>query len=127
MQSGETTQSVVDVPDGSYVALASCSRTHTDPAIWVSNYPGLEEYLAHTRAPRSPGSRHLLSSPSPARTPHPPPTTPPDLSDLGTIFGSSRRPSHRTHTAPTETRVGAQHTAHQTLHRNFTPVGARRS
>jgi hypothetical protein len=42
---GVSTQTVTDIPDGSYVALASCARTEADPALWVSSYPGVSEIL----------------------------------------------------------------------------------
>ncbi|KAA0024435.1 hypothetical protein [Antrihabitans cavernicola] len=45
IQPGSTTQSVTAVPDGSYVALASCARDQSDPAMWVSDYPGLDTVL----------------------------------------------------------------------------------
>ena len=85
---GTTTQSVLDVPDGSYVALASCSRHDTDPAMWVSAYPGLEEYLAQW-----PGTKFTVEQAStvvtvPSIAPAPPAAAIPDASDLGKIFGS---------------------------------------
>ncbi|GAA4491101.1 hypothetical protein GCM10023094_55410 [Rhodococcus olei] len=44
---GSVTQTVTDVPDGSYVALASCSRNDAGTTtMWVSDYPGIADYLA---------------------------------------------------------------------------------
>ncbi|MGW8538432.1 hypothetical protein ACWGK5_30325 [Rhodococcus qingshengii] len=43
---GTTTQVVTDVPDGSYVVLASCGSDGSNPSIWVSDYPGIEGYLS---------------------------------------------------------------------------------
>ncbi|MBB3037044.1 hypothetical protein [Hoyosella altamirensis] len=45
VQPGGATQTVSDVPDGTYVVLATCSSDDTDPAMWVSDYPGIEETL----------------------------------------------------------------------------------
>ncbi|MGU3431921.1 hypothetical protein ACNHUS_02785 [Actinomycetes bacterium M1A6_2h] len=45
VQIGVSTQTVANIPDGSYVALASCARTDTDPALWVSSYPGVSDIL----------------------------------------------------------------------------------
>ena len=42
---GATVHTVIDVPDGSYVALASCVNADAT-AMWVSDYPGIEETLA---------------------------------------------------------------------------------
>ncbi|MDV6281974.1 hypothetical protein [Rhodococcus jostii] len=91
VQPGTTTQSVMDVPDGSYVALASCSRTDTDPAMWISDYPGIEDYLAQW-----PGTEFTVQQASTVVTvavagedPAPPAAgDAPDVDDLGTIFGS---------------------------------------
>ena len=41
---GGATQTITDVPDGPYVVLASCG-TPSNTAMWISAYPGLEEYL----------------------------------------------------------------------------------
>ncbi|MGW4482052.1 hypothetical protein [Rhodococcus triatomae] len=41
---GGATQSITDVPDGSYVVLASCGNS-SNTVMWVSAYPGLEDYL----------------------------------------------------------------------------------
>ncbi|NKR26045.1 hypothetical protein GS485_20625 [Rhodococcus hoagii] len=48
---GVTTQTLTDVPAGSYVTLASCGRHQNDPALWVSAYPGIEEYLIPFQIP----------------------------------------------------------------------------
>lgn len=46
-QPGVSTQSVTDIPAGTYVALATCGTENVDPAtLWVSDYPGLSEVLA---------------------------------------------------------------------------------
>ncbi|MDH6679356.1 hypothetical protein M2284_003578 [Rhodococcus sp. LBL1] len=45
IQPGVTTQAVTEIPDGTYVTLASCGREGSDPALWVSDYPGIEDYL----------------------------------------------------------------------------------
>ncbi|GGG15906.1 hypothetical protein GCM10007304_32490 [Rhodococcoides trifolii] len=42
---GTSTQTVRDIPDGSYVALGSCGRAESDPALWVSSYPGVNDVL----------------------------------------------------------------------------------
>lgn len=91
VQPGTTTQSVLDIPDGSYVALASCSRADTDPAMWISDYPGIEDYLEQW-----PGTEFTVQQTSTVVTvpnvdtaPAPPAAaTVPDLSELGTLFGS---------------------------------------
>ena len=47
VQPGTATQTITDIPDGSYVILASCMRTDPTPTImWVSDYPGIADYLA---------------------------------------------------------------------------------
>ena len=85
---GTTTQSVTDVPDGSYVALASCGREGTDPAMWVSDYPGIEQYLV-----QFPMTAYTVRQAStvvivPSVAPAPPAAAnTPDLDDLGTLFG----------------------------------------
>jgi hypothetical protein len=71
-----TTQSVLDIPDGSYVALASCSRADTDPAIWISDYPGIGDYLEQW-----PGAEFTVQQTStvvtvPSGDPHHPPPLP---------------------------------------------------
>ena len=45
IQPGVTVHTVIDVPHGSYVALASCGNTDAT-AMWVSDYPGIGETLA---------------------------------------------------------------------------------
>ncbi|MFC7450401.1 hypothetical protein [Rhodococcus daqingensis] len=80
IQTGTSMQSVTDVPDGSYVVLASCGRYDTDPAMWVSAYPGVEEYLT-----QFPVTAFTVQQESTVVTiPHPDPAGP----DLGAIFGS---------------------------------------
>jgi hypothetical protein len=51
IQPGLTAQVVADIADGPYVVLATCARSATDPAIWVSNYPGIEATLAQFPMP----------------------------------------------------------------------------
>ncbi|MFC0450520.1 hypothetical protein [Rhodococcus jostii] len=88
---GTTTQSVTDVPDGSYVALASCGSEGTDPAMWVSDYPGIERYLAQfpMTAYTVQQASTVVTVPDVASAPAPPAADiVPDLSDLGTLFGS---------------------------------------
>ena len=43
---GTTVQTVTDIPDGSYVVLASCGSLDEPMSMWASDYPGLETYLA---------------------------------------------------------------------------------
>ncbi|MDV8004601.1 hypothetical protein [Rhodococcus sp. IEGM 1318] len=43
---GTTVQTINDIPYGSYVVLASCSSVDEPTSMWVSDYPGLEPYLA---------------------------------------------------------------------------------
>ena len=56
---GESSQTIHDVPPGSYVVLASCARTGDDAALWASNYPGLEAVLAPI-----PGANYVVDQPS---------------------------------------------------------------
>ncbi|MFI6432886.1 hypothetical protein [Rhodococcus oryzae] len=80
IQPGTVTQTVTDIPDGSYVVLASCGRYDTDPAMWVSAYPGVEEYLK-----QFPVTAFTVQQESTVVTvPHTNPAGP----DLGAIFGS---------------------------------------
>ncbi|SEM47252.1 hypothetical protein [Rhodococcus maanshanensis] len=84
VQPGTSTQTVTDVPDGSYVVLASCGLT--DPMIWwVSDYPGIADYLTQI-----PGlTAFTVQQESTVVTI--PATTPPtggNLPDPGAIFGS---------------------------------------
>lgn len=44
VQPGTTTQTVTDIPDGSYVALATCGNAD-NTAMWASDYPGIGEIL----------------------------------------------------------------------------------
>lgn len=77
---GVATQSVTDVPDGSYVVLASCGRQDAEHAMWVSDYPGIEEYLELFQL-----DAFVVQQESTVVTvPHPDPAGP----DLGAIFGS---------------------------------------
>ncbi|SNT52810.1 hypothetical protein [Rhodococcoides kyotonense] len=43
---GVTTQTLTDLPPGSYVALATCWGTAEGSPMWVSDYPGIEQVLA---------------------------------------------------------------------------------
>ena len=45
VQPGTTTQTVTEVPDGSYVALATCVNAD-NTAMWASDYPGIGDILA---------------------------------------------------------------------------------
>lgn len=45
IEPGVTVHTVIDVPDGSYVTLASCGNADAT-AMWVSDYPGIGETLA---------------------------------------------------------------------------------
>ncbi len=59
-QSGATTQTVTDVPAGSYVVLASCSLTEGDTTtVWISDYPGLDDALAEL-----PWTTHIIEQAS---------------------------------------------------------------
>ncbi|KDE12325.1 MULTISPECIES: hypothetical protein [Rhodococcus] len=73
VQPGVTTQTVTEIPDGSYVVLASCS-TDDLATMWVSDYPGIAEHLAPL-----PVTAYIVQEASPVVTV---PNTPP-------IFGSS--------------------------------------
>ncbi|MCL2533706.1 MAG: hypothetical protein FWE39_06025 [Nocardiaceae bacterium] len=43
---GTTTQTITDVPAGSYVVLASCGRFDGfNSGLWVSAYPGVDQFL----------------------------------------------------------------------------------
>jgi hypothetical protein len=45
-QPGVSTQTVADVPAGSYVVLATCGTQDSDPAFaWISDYPGIQDHL----------------------------------------------------------------------------------
>lgn len=84
--SGVTTRSVTEIPDGTYVVLATCTSDGTDAAMWVSDYPGIEETL---RAFPTPAFTVQQASPVitiPGGTPpHPAPGI---LPDLRSLFGS---------------------------------------
>lgn len=43
---GTITQVVTDVPEGSYVVLASCGSDGSNPSMWVSDYFGIEGHLS---------------------------------------------------------------------------------
>lgn len=43
---GVTAQSVTEIPDGTYVALATCVDVDPTGPLWVSDYPGIDEILA---------------------------------------------------------------------------------
>ncbi|MGA9871532.1 MAG: hypothetical protein WBQ44_10375 [Rhodococcus sp. (in: high G+C Gram-positive bacteria)] len=43
---GVTSQSVTEIPDGTYVALATCVDVDPSGPLWVSDYPGIDEVLA---------------------------------------------------------------------------------
>ncbi|MGW0176279.1 hypothetical protein ACWDUM_20835 [Rhodococcus sp. NPDC003322] len=83
VQPGVSTQVVSDIPDGTYVVLATCGRHDDDPTMWVSAYPGVEEYLAVF-----PATTFTVEQ---ASTVVSIPSTPPAaglLPDLGAIFSS---------------------------------------
>ncbi len=85
IQPGGTVQSVTDVPDGSYAVLATCSRGGTDAAMWVSDYPGIEQTLQQFPATAftvQEASR-VLTIPSSATPP-----VPGGPLNLGSLFGS---------------------------------------
>lgn len=42
---GTTAQVVTDIPDGSYVVLATCTSSGEATSMWISDYPGIEPYL----------------------------------------------------------------------------------
>lgn len=46
VQPGTATQTVTNIPDGSYVVLASCSPVADPMTMWVSDYPGIADYLS---------------------------------------------------------------------------------
>lgn len=80
-QSGVSTQSVVDIPAGTYVALATCGTENIDPAtVWISDYPGLTEVLATL-----PWTSYTVQQASPIVTIENPA---PALADLGSLLGS---------------------------------------
>lgn len=80
-QSGVSTQSVTDVPAGTYVALATCGTENVDPAtVWISDYPGLTEVLATV-----PWTSYTVQQASPIVTIGDPA---PALPDLGSLLGS---------------------------------------
>ncbi|WP_213572213.1 hypothetical protein [Rhodococcus sp. USK13] len=83
---GTTTQTVTDIPDGSYVALASCGREGTDPAMWVSAYPGIEQYLV--QFPMTANTVQQASTVVTVPNSDPKREDIPDLSEPGTLFGS---------------------------------------
>lgn len=85
IQPGVTGQTVADIPDGPYVVLATCSRSDTDPAMWVSDYPGIEATLAQFPMPGftvQEASRVITFPAGPTGQ------GPGSLPDLGSLFGS---------------------------------------
>lgn len=42
---GTNAQVVTDIPDGSYVVLATCTSSGEATSMWISDYPGIEPYL----------------------------------------------------------------------------------
>ncbi|MGB3771082.1 MAG: hypothetical protein WBF79_05155 [Rhodococcus sp. (in: high G+C Gram-positive bacteria)] len=105
---GVTTQTIADVPDGSWVVLATCGRDGDDAAMWVSDYPGIGDILALYPNPSFAVEQAstLLTlplvepEPEPLPVPDPEPTPEPTLLEslpalaasilagLGAIFGS---------------------------------------
>lgn len=80
-QPGVSSQSITDIPAGSYVALATCGTENTDPmTLWISDYPGLTEALAGT-----PWTAYTVQQASPIVTIGDPA---PVLPDLGALLGS---------------------------------------
>lgn len=80
---GTSNQIVTDIP-GSYVVLATCSRQDSEPTMWVSAYPGIEEYLT-----AFPATAYTVERASTVVTIAGDETTPPSLlPDLGALFGS---------------------------------------
>lgn len=85
VQPGVTKQTVTEIPDGTYVVLATCGRSGNDPAMWVSDYPGIEDYLEPFQMPAFTVQQAsaLVTVPTAA------PSSPVAGSlDLGAIFGS---------------------------------------
>ncbi|MFC4604400.1 hypothetical protein [Rhodococcus kronopolitis] len=81
VQPGTATQTVTDIPDGSYVVLASCSPVADPMTMWVSDYPGIADYLAGIPAITA----FTVDQESTVVTvPHVEPARP----DLGELFGS---------------------------------------
>ncbi|MDH6285076.1 hypothetical protein [Prescottella agglutinans] len=83
VQPGVTTQAVTEIPDGAYVVLATCGRDGSDPAMWVSDYPGIEDYLKPFQMP----AFTVQQASTVVTVPN---TAPPAAGsvDLGTMFGS---------------------------------------
>ncbi|WFR70990.1 hypothetical protein P9209_16435 [Prescottella defluvii] len=83
IQPGVTSQAVAGIPDGTYVTLASCGRDGSDPAMWVSDYPGIEDYLKPFPTP----TFTVLQASTVVAVPN---TAPPAAGsvDLGAMFGS---------------------------------------
>lgn len=77
-QPGVSTQSVTDIPAGTYVALATRGTENVDPAnLWISDYPGLSEVLATV-----PWTAHTVQQASPIVTIDESSPVPPDLGSL---------------------------------------------
>ncbi|KZF12426.1 hypothetical protein A2J03_17920 [Rhodococcus sp. EPR-157] len=80
-QAGVSSQSVTDIPAGTYVALASCVTENVDPTIaWISDYPGLDDHLATL-----PWTSYIVQQASPVVTIE---DSAPTLPDLGSLLGS---------------------------------------
>nr|WP_212669292.1 hypothetical protein [Rhodococcus sp. 06-621-2] len=79
-ETGVSTQSVTDVPAGTYMALATCGTQNEDPAtVWISDYPGLTEVLATV-----PWTSYTVQQASPVVTIGEPVPT---RADLGSLLG----------------------------------------
>ena len=83
IEPGTATQTVTDIPDGSYVIWASCGYGTTPNTLWISDYPGIADYLA--RFPQNtvfpaPREATIVTVPSPESSG--------SLADIGAIFGS---------------------------------------
>lgn len=85
VQPGVSAQSVTEIPDGSYVVLATCTSAGTDAAMWVSDYPGIEQTL---RAFPTPAFTVQQASPLIAVPGAPTHPVPGALPDLRSLFGS---------------------------------------
>ncbi len=83
VQPGVTTQTVAEIPDGTYVILATCGRSDSNPAMWVSDYPGIEDYLKPFQIPTF--TVHQASTV--VTVPNTAPSTASSV-DLGVVFGS---------------------------------------
>ncbi|BCN44362.1 hypothetical protein KAREA_27260 [Prescottella equi] len=61
---GVTTQTLTDVPAGSYVILATCGRHENDRAMWVPSIPGSRNTSPLSKSQPSPSRKNQPSSPS---------------------------------------------------------------